>query len=1236
MALSLIFGTTGTYTLSMAQTETPPDDEEQIFELSPFEVTGEDDQGYRATSTLAGTRIRTDLKDVGSAISVYTDEFLGDLGATDNGTLLQYTTNAEVGGTQSTYGGLGNGATLDESSRLLNPTSNNRIRGLSAAENTRDYFASDIPWDSYNVSRIDIQRGANSFLFGLGSPAGIINASMADAAFADEGEAQVRFGSYGSIRGSLSLNKVLIEDELAVRVSGLWDKEKFQQDEAFEDDKRLYGTIRWSPNFGNDSSSTTFKAKFEHGEVDANRPRVVTPIDSITPWFNPTEVSSSNPFGGLGKTTVGNPYDAFADYQSAGGDNYVPWMTGANINAQHPYWLFDGASGQVLDARAGWVNNGARSPEGETLGAASGLDGKRFSSAFLGIGTLNNVATNLGLPLSEYGQYRATSMSDSGIFDFYDTLLDGPTKSEFEEWDALNLEASQTFFNDRLGVQLIYDTQDYIRGGEALLGWQPSIQVDMLESWDDLTPNPNVGRPYVQTGGGGGSGRSYESERSYLRGSVYAELRAEDVFDQDSFIAKLLGKHLFNFVYSDEDYKTENLSWQRHAANQDWYGLWNQNDGSGVSIAERAPTGIVYLGDSVAGLSSASGANIPGISSAVDLSSGPVRIFDTTWNASGVAYDAPWTVPPQLLGTMFSEDPPDGDLGFYQQNSNPDNYVGWSDYDIGMMSYNMGADPSLLRRAQLSQRETSSIAATWQAFLWDGAIVGTLGWREDEVKSRGTSAREVSTNRNILDLSPDAYTLPSEYAEDRILKDDSTSYSVVVHLNQLLNDNLPLDVSLSYSDSSNFQVTDVRNDLYGNPISNPSGGTTDYGITLATKDGRYSLRAIKYETEVSLASSSLENAGNIGGAVANGLNWRNVFLYDLGGYDWGSRDQGIGTSNGYRNSITNAYPLIDPNYDPDDPDSEADPLAPEAYAYEDAMINTWNDIQGWLTDRGFFEAWGFTPTPTSELTDRSTYEGDPNTWAPSNTSSVYLYGATAPQNFTVTADTLSEGYEFEFTANPTDNWRIAINASQSEAFRNNVGGALINEFVAYMDSQLLDSSNGGPIAEGFTPAGAMPRWGNPGGAIGPSIYSPWRADYTRMKLQEGTAVPELRKWRYNVVTNYTFSDGAFKGLGIGGSYRWQDKIAIGYPLVPLESDSSQFTFNVDEPIYGPSEDSIDLWASYKMKLGDKIDWRIQLNIRNAFADDELIPISVQPDGETYAGLRMAPVQEWFITNTFSF
>ncbi|MDG2168614.1 MAG: hypothetical protein P8L44_11905 [Opitutales bacterium] len=56
---------------------------EEVFELSPFAVDASGDTGYRATSTIAGSRLNTQLRDVAASVTVLTDEFLDDLGATD-------------------------------------------------------------------------------------------------------------------------------------------------------------------------------------------------------------------------------------------------------------------------------------------------------------------------------------------------------------------------------------------------------------------------------------------------------------------------------------------------------------------------------------------------------------------------------------------------------------------------------------------------------------------------------------------------------------------------------------------------------------------------------------------------------------------------------------------------------------------------------------------------------------------------------------------------------------------------------------------------------------------------------------------------------------------------------------------------------------------------------------------------------------------------------------------------
>lgn len=72
------------------------EEDEEIYELSPFEVDSRGDSGYMATHTLAGTRLNTSLKDVASSVSVFTEQFIEDLGAESIEELSNYTTNMYV------------------------------------------------------------------------------------------------------------------------------------------------------------------------------------------------------------------------------------------------------------------------------------------------------------------------------------------------------------------------------------------------------------------------------------------------------------------------------------------------------------------------------------------------------------------------------------------------------------------------------------------------------------------------------------------------------------------------------------------------------------------------------------------------------------------------------------------------------------------------------------------------------------------------------------------------------------------------------------------------------------------------------------------------------------------------------------------------------------------------------------------------------------------------------------
>ncbi len=285
-----------------------------MIELDPFTVSAQSEKdGYAVKDSLAGTRVRTDLRDIASSISVVNAQFMKDTGVRNNQDLLVYTTNTEVGGIQGNYAGVGStfidGAS--EASNFLKPSQNTRVRGLDSADNTRDFFGTDIPWDGYIVDRVDLQRGPNSILFGLGSPAGIINSSINSATFKEGGNVENRVASFGTVRFSLDYNKVIIPQQLSVRVAALDDRTNYRQHPAYNHDQRYYAALRFDPKLFGDLGKTSIRVNYEHGKVNANRPRVLTPEDRITPYF---ATLNSNGTGGLGHNTY-DPYYIWATNQ---------------------------------------------------------------------------------------------------------------------------------------------------------------------------------------------------------------------------------------------------------------------------------------------------------------------------------------------------------------------------------------------------------------------------------------------------------------------------------------------------------------------------------------------------------------------------------------------------------------------------------------------------------------------------------------------------------------------------------------------------------------------------------------------------------------------------------------------------------------------------------------------------------------------------------------------------------
>jgi len=1242
---TLVLSSTWGYAQTAAQPSAQAKQDEDILVLSPFEVSAEEETGYTSATTLAGNRLNTELRDIGNAVTVINSQFLKDIGATNNNTLLQYTVGTEVGNVGGNFAGVGDSSFLDESSKFANPNQNTRVRGLAEADNTRDYFLSDIPWDGFNVDRVDLQRGPNSILFGQGSPAGIINVGLKQASYRNSNEVTFQTDQWGTARTTLDFNRVLLKDELAVRILAVNENEKFQQKPAYEDDRRFMGAVRWEPKFlRKGGARTILKASFEKGDIESNRPRTLPPLDLITPWFytgtfdgrypsddpatqirNPSTGQIINyakggtrVFNNLNKQTF-NPHTVMDDNSGApnsgqarpkingGVDNgrlspyYQPWLGnyGQQYGGPNAFFATDGGTPSYWI----WEIRGTRGIN--STGARDSGVGEFAFHRPVGIATAATFAKNAQLPYAEV--YKNYNLSDATVFDFYNNLLDGPNKKEWSDFDSLTASLAQTFMNDKFGFEVVYNEQNYSNGQLALLdGERQAIYIDMMSVYSDGTAagsngerfangtkNPNVGRAFVSDSGQAGN-RSYDSNRSSTRATAFFT-HDFTKSSSDSAIMNFLGRHTFTGLWAKDELDREDRSWQRYAVlDMNYWTLFDGGNGIRFTDNAFAVNRIVYLGDSLASRSSASGAYLPRLQNLNNATSGTIRFFDSTWIATGVNPADPWANAYYPVTQHNGTNPDTRRNSFQSENSA--NYRGWVNAPFQVTDSEVSAQnrDALTTNARLRYNKTESQAFVWQAHFFDGGLVGTYGYRKDTA-----GAKEFSQNAGnrpapgFLNWDPNFYNLDSAvYSE---VEGTSRSYSIVAHLDELpgiknVVEKLPVRVTLFYSKAENFQPFAGRRDVYGEDIALPAGTTKDLGVLLETKDGKYSLKLNKYETEVLNANSSgLNGSWFIGASQQWSGNWVNIFELNWQGDNSGT----VGTDP--TNSRYNWQ---------DAPDREA------------AAIAAWRAWQQDPISKKLTTAWNI------DVNNR--------------TSGL---GSTTPAGFAITEDSFSEGYELEVNAQPTRNWRLTLNASKTSATRKNIGGKNLAEFVQAYETFLNKTAvdvNGNT----FRPGGDLRIWW--GGAGNETSLYQWNKEvgssYLSRYLQENSNVPELREWRLNAISNYDFTEGRLKGVNVGAALRWQSEVVIGYPAIPNPDTSVSYPvyiFDIPNPYKGPAETDVDVWVGYGRKLFDKVDWRIQLNVRSIGKGNDLIPITTQPDG-TPAGYRIAPRQYWTLTNSFRF
>lgn len=227
------------------------EDDELAFELSPFAVETTDDVGYLASNSVSATGLNTPIRDLPMTVQVINIEQMRDQGATDLDEALRYSSGVFTESTEAASGGAGPDANRGASasaersasasargSRFANvvnirgfdvPFQNRlgfRVGGLVITPTTNIALGGLL--DASNMERMEVVKGPNSLLYGIGVISGIVNVIPKKPLSEDRYSLNVSVGSDDFFRTTGDVTGPLIHSEkwgyLNYRVIGTYEE----------------------------------------------------------------------------------------------------------------------------------------------------------------------------------------------------------------------------------------------------------------------------------------------------------------------------------------------------------------------------------------------------------------------------------------------------------------------------------------------------------------------------------------------------------------------------------------------------------------------------------------------------------------------------------------------------------------------------------------------------------------------------------------------------------------------------------------------------------------------------------------------------------------------------------------------------------------------------------------------------------------------------------------------------
>ncbi len=767
-----------------ASAATPADPE--VLALSPFEVR-DDSTGYYASNTMSGTRVNSRLEDLGSSISVITKEQMADFGMLDINDVFAYEASTEGSGNYTDFAF--NQSAQPQDNLQSNPNNANRVRGLSSANVAYGGFETSrrMPIDPIITGSIEISRGPNSNLFGLGSASGTVNTVPVAANLRrNRSQLQLRADSYGdlsgqpSLRESLDINRVLIKDKLAFRFSQVASKTEFTRQPAGVNMQRYNGMVKYSP-----FKRTTISGTFLYFHQSGVRPNSITPRDAVTPWIDagsPTwdPLTNTAYINGSPVTRTGAPTTALG-----GGiptiNNAAVFNSGFQTTGRGTSFLYIEPTGPAF-----WTAPRGTTSTDALLRTTATNNQAGFNYALLSPQTLRRTQ-----PL--WSSDAAVSSKD--IYDW--SSINSASMNRFDETVRTSLISIEQIFIDTrrqvLAAQVGWfreDSPTYFRDFAAGSAGSTYLMIDPNRRRLDGTANPYYLRPYF------GVSEVNVINQPLLNDTYRGQLAYRLDLSNEKGWLRWLGTHQFS-GYSE--YKKSQIR-------SYYYQLAMLDDHSWLTAGTPRANSVALPGDTL-----------------------PQDQQSPTGSRSFRFY---------LVGDNNGYDidyaPYNGSLeGTY-------NYT-WGNFAAGQSvneptQMGLAASVNGTGGAQNSLKIQRSHGAVLQSHFLKGRFVTTFGFRRDEILTKaGINARLLPDGKSH-DFEWDKQWAAGNYKENQ---GDTKTMGAVLKITRWL--------SIHGNKSDSFLPADNAIDLHGRFLPNPQGKGEDYGISLQLFDGKVHIRANQFK-----------------------------------------------------------------------------------------------------------------------------------------------------------------------------------------------------------------------------------------------------------------------------------------------------------------------------------------------------------------------------------------------------